>query len=306
MKIGAVVVTYNRLDKLKKALKSFEDQQYLPAYVIVVNNASTDTTAQYLQQWQEKDAGFEKIILTMESNTGGSGGFYAGIKKAMEQEADWIWVSDDDAYLKEDALKQASDYLDGRTDLGEISAICGEIIKRNGEIDIKHGKCYYKKGIRICESILPVELYDKKEFEKGTFTYVGTIMNKKKLQEVGLPNKDYFIYWDDLEHGLRMAKVGKILEVPAVAVNHDGEVDENAINWKLYYSYRNMIDTYSKHFPGICYDYFCLKIRIKILFNHLTGKKNLRFTILEEAYKNARQKKFGLHPVYRPGWKPGV
>ena len=211
MKIGAVVVTYNRLDKLKKALKSFEDQQYLPAYVIVVNNASTDTTAQYLQQWQEKNAGFEKIILTMESNTGGSGGFYAGIKKAMEQEADWIWVSDDDAYLKEDALKQASDYLDGRTDLGEISAICGEIIKRNGEIDIKHGKCYYKKGIRICESILPVELYDKKEFEKGTFTYVGTIMNKKKLQEVGLPNKDYFIYWDDLEHGLRMAKVGKIL-----------------------------------------------------------------------------------------------
>lgn len=54
MKIGAVVVTYNRLDKLKKALKSFEDQQYLPVYVIVVNNASTDTTAQYLQQWQEK------------------------------------------------------------------------------------------------------------------------------------------------------------------------------------------------------------------------------------------------------------
>ena len=83
MKIGAVVVTYNRLDKLKKALKSFEDQQYLPAYVIVVNNASTDTTAQYLQQWQEKDVGFEKIILTMKSNTGGSGGFYAGIKAGI-------------------------------------------------------------------------------------------------------------------------------------------------------------------------------------------------------------------------------
>lgn len=305
MKIGAVVVTYNRLDKLKKALKSFEDQQYLPAYVIVVNNASTDTTAQYLQQWQEKNAGFEKIILTMESNTGGSGGFYAGIKKAMEQEADWIWVSDDDAYLKEDALKQASDYLDGRTDLGEISAICGKVIK-NGEMDTNHGKYYYQKGIHICEAFVPAEMYNKKEFEMGSFTYVGTIMNKKKLQEVGLPNKDYFIYWDDLEHGMRMKKAGKILGVPAIVAYHEVGKEDDSINWKLYYSYRNMIDTYSKHFPGICYDYFCLKIRIKILFNHLTGKKNLRLTILEEAFKNARQKKFGLHPVYRPGWKPGA
>ena len=68
MKIGAVVVTYNRLDKLKKALESFEKQLYLPAYVIVADNASTDGTAQYLRQWQKEDAGFKKIILTMESN----------------------------------------------------------------------------------------------------------------------------------------------------------------------------------------------------------------------------------------------
>ncbi len=59
MKIGAVVVTYNRLDKLKKALESFEKQLYLPAYVIVADNASTDGTAQYLRQWQKEEAGFE-------------------------------------------------------------------------------------------------------------------------------------------------------------------------------------------------------------------------------------------------------
>ena len=70
MKIGAVVVTYNRLDKLKKALESFEKQLYLPAYVIVADNASTDGTAQYLRQWQKEDAGFKKIILTMESKYG--------------------------------------------------------------------------------------------------------------------------------------------------------------------------------------------------------------------------------------------
>lgn len=304
MKIGAVVVTYNRLDKLKKALESFEKQLYLPAYVIVADNANTDGTAQYLRQWQKEDAGFEKIILTMESNMGGSGGFYAGIKRAMEQEADWIWVSDDDAYLKDDALKQASDYLEEQPDLDKISAICGKVIK-NGKMDINHGKYYYKKGIRICEASIPAEMYEKKEFEMGSFTYVGTIMNKKKLLEAGLPNKDYFIYWDDLEHGIRMRKAGKIIGVPGIVAYHDVGEEGSGINWKLYYSYRNMIDTYRKHFSGVCYDYFCLKIRVKIFLNHMTGHKKLELNILEEAFKNARQQKFGLHPVYRPGWKPG-
>ena len=73
MKIGAVVVTYNRLDKLKKALESFEKQLYLPAYVIVADNASTDGTAQYLRQWQKEDAGCKKIMLTMERYKKGYG-----------------------------------------------------------------------------------------------------------------------------------------------------------------------------------------------------------------------------------------
>ena len=263
-----------------------------------------DTQYMELFDSRSEDTGFEKIILTMESNMGGSGGFYAGIKKAMEQEADWIWVSDDDAYLKDDALKQASDYLEEQPDLDKISAICGKVIK-NGKMDINHGKYYYKKGIRICEAYIPAEMYEKKEFEMGSFTYVGTIMNKKKLLEAGLPNKDYFIYWDDLEHGIRMRKAGKIIGVPGIVAYHDVGEEGSGINWKLYYSYRNMIDTYRKHFFGVCYDYFCLKIRVKIFLNHITGHKKLELNILEEAFKNARQQKFGLHPVYRPGWKPG-
>ena len=109
-------------------------------------------------------------------------------------------------------------------------------------MDINHGKYYYKKGIRICEASIPAEMYEKKEFEMGSFTYVGTIMNKKKLLEAGLPNKDYFIYWDDLEHGIRMRKAGKIIGVPGIVAYHDVGEEGSGINWKLYYSYRNMIE----------------------------------------------------------------
>ena len=58
MKIGAVVVTFNRLSKLKLSLEKFEEQIHIPSYIIVVDNASTDGTSEYLLlQWREIQAG---------------------------------------------------------------------------------------------------------------------------------------------------------------------------------------------------------------------------------------------------------
>ena len=61
MKIGAVVVTFNRLSKLKLSLEKFEEQIHIPSYIIVVDNASTDGTSEYLKklllQWREIQAG---------------------------------------------------------------------------------------------------------------------------------------------------------------------------------------------------------------------------------------------------------
>ena len=304
MKIGAVVVTFNRLNKLKLSLKKFEEQIHLPSYIIVVDNASTDGTFEYLRKWKMESCGFQKIVVTMDRNTGGSGGFHAGLEKGLDLDAEWIWVSDDDAFPQNDALKRASDYLEAQGEAEGISAICGKVIK-NGKMDISHGKMYSKRGLQICETIIPAEKYLQKEFEMNTFTYVGAIMNRNKLLQAGLPNKDYFIYWDDLEHGMRMSRVGKIICIPEIVAYHNVGEEGGGINWKLYYAYRNMIDTYSKHFKGICYDYFCMKIWIKIVLNLLTGKKRIEINILQEAFSDARNQRFGLHSIYKPGWKLG-
>ena len=53
--IGVVLVTFNRLNKLKNALTCYDKQTYKPKYIIVVNNASTDGTYQYLEKWKESD-----------------------------------------------------------------------------------------------------------------------------------------------------------------------------------------------------------------------------------------------------------
>ena len=51
MKIDAVVVTYNRLAKLKKVLESFDKQTLIPGTIVIVNNNSNDGTFEFLNEW---------------------------------------------------------------------------------------------------------------------------------------------------------------------------------------------------------------------------------------------------------------
>ena len=58
MNIDVVIVTYNRLGKLKRALTSYERQTRPFRNLVVVNNHSTDGTLEYLEAWRHQEAPF--------------------------------------------------------------------------------------------------------------------------------------------------------------------------------------------------------------------------------------------------------
>ena len=97
MKIIAVVVTYNRLELLKRSMDCLRQNKPLSA-IIVVNNGSTDGT----REWLDKQ---DDLTVIHQSNVGGSGGFYTGIEAAYAQNADWIWCMDDDVFPRADCLE---------------------------------------------------------------------------------------------------------------------------------------------------------------------------------------------------------
>ena len=304
MRIGTVIVTYNRLDKLKTTLGLFDKQTSLPSYILVVDNASTDGTSEYLGEWKSITADYEKIVLNSKTNTGGSGGFYMGLEAATKKKADWIWLSDDDAFPEEDALENAKKFIESYAgDTAEVSAICGQVINK-GEIDLAHRKNMIQRGLNIAEEFIPEELYQKDFFELNCFSYVGTIINKAKLQQVGLTNKDYFLWWDDTEHSLRMSKVGRILCIPAIRIHHDVSNGTDEFSWKTYYGFRNMADLYKRHFPKICYEYFSFKLTCKTYVMNLLGKDKEQNKAIRCSLKDCRAGRFGIHEVYKPGWKP--
>lgn len=303
MAIGVIVVTFNRLNKLKISLKAFENQTYKPGYIVVVDNASTDKTPEYLDSWKKEQSDYEKYVITTPKNLGGSGGFYTGLKFAQTLSCDWIWVSDDDAFPELDALENAEKYLRNNRKTA-ISAICGEVINQ-GKIDIRHRREYEERGLNIVTTNIPSDYYSRKEFEISSFSYVGAIINKEKLKEVGLTLKEYFIWYDDTEHSLRLHKVGKIICVPSIKVHHDiGNEITHKLTWKEYYGIRNKADMYRRHFSKKCYYFYCYTSLIKAAINDLLGRHREYNKVTRKAIHDAMHNKFGVDTLYKPGWKP--
>ena len=140
-KVAAVVVTYNRLEKLKKVLASLESQTRLPQMLVIVNNAATDGTAEYLQEYAQRFALSDSMqldIVTLEKNEGGAGGFSAGMRRSYELGADYAWIFDDDGYPEPDALdKLVLGYDSAVAELGpDVPFACRNIVGGTGEEDL--------------------------------------------------------------------------------------------------------------------------------------------------------------------------
>lgn len=304
MDIGVVIVTYNRLEKLKITLDLFDKQTKKPTYIIVVNNNSTDGTRDFLEQWgNATNTGYKREIVNLDKNLGGSGGFYHGLAKAEKERAEWVWVSDDDAFPEKDALECTFRYLTNNEDKGnKISAICGRVLNY-GNLDFWHRRNWVKGSVTTKQIISTEDDYAKNEFEINCFSYVGTIININKLKQAGLTEKDYFIWYDDTEHSMRLSKIGKIICVPSVTVHHDTGNTNDGLSWKSYYGCRNYILTLKRHFPDVFYTELIIMI-LKAILCPLKGKKLLESKVRLCGIFDALRNKQGVHSIYKPGWKP--
>lgn len=301
-KIAAVVVTYNRLNKLKKALLSYENQLHKPDYMIIVDNASNDGTPEWLNEWQSKTHGFIVDIIRAEKNLGGSGGFYLGQKKAMETGADWIMLADDDAYPANDYIMGLYKYILSNV-VDDISVVCGAV-EENGSLYNHHRSVIkkFKYQLNFLDNA-PKENYKKTEFYINHASYVGILINALKLKKVGLVDKDFFIWWDDAEHIIRLGKVGRFICLPSIIMQHDVESINKALSWKSYYGCRNKLICHKRHMP-FTFIPIVIFLGFKTILAPLKGKSIEEVKMRFVAIKDAILDNMGMNSTYKPGWKP--
>ena len=253
----AIVVTFNRLDKLKLTLSNLvKNSPAGLASIVVVNNASTDGTADWLATQDDP----RLDILISPTNRGGAGGFEQGLRHALtKHQADWYVVMDDDSW----------------PELGMLDSFMAEARPDDTAVA---AAVYYPDG-RICEMNRPsvnpfwslrtflrtlVKRRDGYHIPSSAYTanvstpidltsFVGFFVSKRILDSVGLPDPGLFIYGDDVIFTLGIRKHRfQISFDPSLRFVHDCstfQADESSIYqplWKVYYAYRNGLIMYRK------------------------------------------------------------
>ena len=237
-KVAAVIVTYNRADKLAKVIDALQSQTRPADRIYVVDNASTDGTRELMNERKSDTV----VHLRLTSNVGGAGGFNEGIKAAYVDGFDQIWISDDDAYPHADALAKL---IDGLANFEKVSG---------------HRPPYACSAVRWvdgswCEMNTPETVWDWPRFYSADSRYflvrscsfVSVLVPRWAITQHGLPIKDYFIWFDDAEYTRRLSRTYPGIFVPDSLVTHDVGVNQgvnygmitNASLWKYKYGARN-------------------------------------------------------------------
>ena len=250
--VAGVVVTFNRLEKLKTVIASIEAQTHAVSTLFVIDNASTDGTAEYLASL-ETDVPLE--IVSMPKNLGGAGGFSEGMMRGYASGADHVWIMDDDCYPQPDALASlVRGFDDSVAELGgDVPFACSVVKFTDGS---------------ICEMNNPVPTWDwGRLLVKGqqnvmvtTCSFVSVLIPRWAIAEYGLPYSEYFIWFDDREYTMRLTRRCPGVQVLDSVVVHDmGDnkgVNFSMVNgqnyWKFAYGVRNEA-SWQLHHHGFLY-----------------------------------------------------
>ena len=238
-KITAVVVTYNRQKLLIRCIEHLRQQTVRLDNIIVVNNGSTDGTA----EWLDNQTDLEVIH---QENVGGAGGFYRGIQHAFESGYDWIWCMDDDVYPEPDCLEKLLEQ-----DGDKVGILC-PLRKQEGEVFVTEVRKFNLsnplKSLHT-DSLCPNDIKGKEFVSIEGIAFEGPLIKREVVKRIGLPNKELFLLYDDSDYGYRAVLAGYQIRLVSKAVlnkelffaNDDRVTQVQKGKWKLYYHIRNTV-----------------------------------------------------------------
>ena len=207
--VSIIVPVYNTASSLPNCLNSIIHQTYPNLEIIIINDGSTDRSAEIIKKYAQKDA---RIKIIAQSNQGLSGARNSGLKKAT---GDYVTFVDSDDQIEPDMI---SDLLNALQNTHADIAVCSfKEIYPNGKIT--HFSQNYppttyttsqalaamlqEKGFMVSSTmkLFPTKFFKNVKFPLGQLHEdVGTTYKLIMLADkvAFIPNEDYlYIHHDN-------------------------------------------------------------------------------------------------------------
>jgi GT2 family glycosyltransferase len=230
------------MDLLKRCLRSLQAQTHPNLEIVVVDNGSTDGSAQYLRTL----LGNIKT-LALDRNTGFTGGNIAGLELA---DGEFIALVNNDVELSPDWVARHVEALRAHPAAGSSG---GTILRTgpSGHMDSAGGGMTTStRGFNLGEG----QAADRGGKRRWVFwtTAAAAMYRRSMLEEVGFLDDLFFFGCEDADLGFRAQLAGwKCLYLPEALAVHHVNASHRLLNGKAeYYFSRNIELTWLKNMPS--------------------------------------------------------
>ncbi len=185
------ILSFNRRDELQNTLTKVYEQDYKNIEIIVVDNASSDGSAEMVK------TDFPDVQLIQLNKNIGIAGWNEGFKVAK---GEYVLVLDDDSYPDRSSIKKGIQYFHENNHLGIVA--------------------FHIFNIRINKSET-IDFNTKPNF----FVGCGALIGKIVLNKIGYYNEQYFLYLHELDYSARCYDAGiEIIYLSTVFIFHNQSI----------------------------------------------------------------------------------
>jgi GT2 family glycosyltransferase len=245
-KVFVIILNWNGFDVTCDCLRSLASVDYSNMQVVVVDNGSTDCSADRLQQ----QFGWIRVIRNS-VNLGFTGGNNCGIRAALDAEADYILLLNNDTVVAKNFLLELIEAAEADRTVGLLNP---KILyfEPADRIWYGGGSFSFWKGIASHRGhrALDQGAYDVRTHV--TFiTGCAFLIKAETVRKVGMLDDMFFYTCEDTDWSIRCLRAGyKALYVPSATVWHKESIDikRNAGKaFRDFYNVRNSILLARKH-----------------------------------------------------------
>ena len=253
--IYVIIVNWNGKDDTITCLQSLHRDEYTNKKIIVVDNGSGDGSVSAIRSH------FPHItILENTKNTGFTGGNNTGIRFALDNGADYVFLLNNDTTVERDTiLKLAEVYEHDRKYGIAVPAIFSmddpeKPLFVGSKVDFYRGTAIHDNSRETKREAVP--------FDIPWATGCAMFMSAEIMKAAGGFDDRYFLNWEDVDLSFRVRNLGySIAIVPAARVYHKAGESLKLLDHSLvffYYNVRNRLlfnVTHNKSFyrHALCY-----------------------------------------------------
>jgi GT2 family glycosyltransferase len=285
-----VILNYNGYKDTIALLESIIKFETIDYRIVVVDNCSNDNSLDYLIKWacdnkksyllfnadkiEHKKINTKLVFIASDFNGGFAAGVNIGLKFALSDKLmNYVWVLNNDTVLyKKDTLKSL--------------LTCFERKKREIKIGMIGNIQYFYHDPNTIQAVGGG--FDKlrgsfwnitdRNIANDHISYVygaSMLFSREVLENVGLLNEEYFLYYEEIDYALRLKKRGYALFVSkniSILHKHSNTISKESNSFRKYYLERNKIVFYKNFFPYLIFIPY-LKIFKSMIRNFIKEKK---------------------------------